>query len=211
MSKSLLSQNKPISTAPVRVQQTKLTSSLSSAALSSNQQKLSSNTAVNPSVAGDTVVSEITEHHKIPKPPASEVANKIFSILFISDPITVVEICKQLPEVPRESIQSVLEVLQVLGLICQSSILKEPTSSRSSATNMIFLYSLTDYAKFSSAFPINNLETEVKSKQKAIVEVEARNNQLQVNLLLFTQYLLITLLYCTDCVMVYRIYIYIYY
>ena len=95
--------------------------------------------------------------------------------------MSVVDICKLMPEIPRESVQSVLEVLQVLGLVMQCTSAKETTSSRSSSANsVIYLYSMTEFAKFSSAFPITNLEAELKSRVDGTKTVVARNEQLQV-------------------------------
>ena len=134
------------------------------------------------SLTGDALNSDPAEHHgKVSKPSATEVANKLFNILLISDPMSVVDICKLMPEIPRESVQSVLEVLQVLGLVMQCTSAKETTSSRSSSANsVIYLYSMTEFAKFSSAFPITNLEAELKSRVDGTKTVVARNEQLQV-------------------------------
>lgn len=118
---------------------------------------------------------------KVPKPSATEVANKLFGVLLVSEPLNLLDICKRLPDLPRESVQSVLEVLQVLGLVIQSTCIKDPSGSKaSSATALISLYSVTDYAKCSAAFPIANLEAELKSKLDSRKEVDARNRILQV-------------------------------
>jgi hypothetical protein len=132
---------------------------------------------------GDTQPSEATaEQQKIPKPSATEVANKLFNLLLVSEPLSIPDICKQMVEIPRESVQSVLEILQVLGLVMQSMSMKESTSSRSSSSsNAVYLFSMTDYAKFSSAFPIVNLEAEVKQKVAETKEVNARNDELHVS------------------------------
>jgi hypothetical protein len=132
---------------------------------------------------GDAQPTEAaTEQQKIPKPSATEVANKLFNLLLVSEPLSIPDICKQMVEIPRESVQSVLEILQVLGLVMQSMSMKESTSSRSSSSsNAVYLFSMTDYAKFSSAFPIANLEAEVKLKLAGTKEVNARNEELQVS------------------------------
>lgn len=122
------------------------------------------------------------QHSKVTRPSATEVANHLFRILLVSEPLSVADLCKQLPEIPRDSVQNVLEVLQALGIIAQSASIKESTSSRSSSTtNLISMYSLTDYAKFSAPFPITNLETELTNMQEKARTVSARNEQLQVS------------------------------
>lgn len=137
---------------------------------------------------GDATTSDQTEHHgKVAKPSATEVANKLFNVLLVSDPISVVDLCKLMPEVPRDSVQSVLEVLQVLGLVAQFNSAKETSASRSSsASTAMYVYSLTDFAKFSSAFPITKLDSELKARLEGTKNVNFRNKQLQVCVFIVT-------------------------
>lgn len=142
------------------------------------------NSSTNGSVEATPDPSE--QQNKVPKPSATEVANKLLKVLLVSEPLSILDLCKIMPEVPRESVQSVLEVLQVLGLISQSASTKEPTSSRSSSsTNTISLFSMTDYAKFSSPIILADIETEVRKKQESTQNVSSRNEQLQVRVIQF--------------------------
>jgi hypothetical protein len=144
-----------------------------------------STTAPTPSTGTDLASVDPSEQHsKIPKPSATEVANKLLKVLLVSEPMQVADICKQMPDVPKDSVQSVLEVLQVLGLVTQSSIVKESGSSRSSsAANFISMFSLTEFVKFSTAFPITNIEADLSEKQQITKMVTVRNEQLQVDII----------------------------
>ena len=137
-----------------------------------------------PSSSGTAVDSSTNEageqQSKLPRPSASEVTNKLLAVLMVSDPISVAELCKQLPELPRESIQSVLEVLQVLGLIVQMMSSKE-TGSKSSSANIVYLYALSEFAKFGAPFQITQLQAEMRNNQKTTVEVKSRLEELQVS------------------------------
>lgn len=150
--------------------------------LGNHNQAPAANAAVVDTTAGETGGEQ---QSKAPKPSATEVTNKLFAVLMVSDPTSVADLCKQLPELPRESIQSVLEVLQVLGLVIQMMSSKETGSKSSSASNIVYLYALAEFAKFNAAFPITQLQAETRTKQEATQEVRSRVDLLQVHSLLF--------------------------
>lgn len=125
--------------------------------------------------------AEPTEQQKTPKPSAAEVTNKVLAIIMVSEPLTLADMCKQLQELPRDSIQAVLEVLQVLGLVVQLSTTKEVAGTKpNSSNNMTYVYALTEFAKFSTAFPITQAESEIKSMQAKTRDVRSRIEELQV-------------------------------
>lgn len=147
-----------------------------STAVPSTSGKLSSTTA-----GGEAGIVETTEQQKIPKPSATEVTNKVLAVLMVSEPLTLADLCKQLPDLPRDSIQAVLEVLQVLALVVQLSTTKEAAASKSlSVNNQTFVFSLTEFAKFHTAFPITAIESEVKIMQSRNRDVRSRIEELQV-------------------------------
>jgi hypothetical protein len=120
--------------------------------------------------------------NKLPKPPATEVTGKVLSVLMTSEPLSLIDLCKTLVDTPRESIQSVLEVLQVLGVVIQLSTTvstKDSTSSKSSSSgNLVYLFALPDCAKFPSAFPFSDIEKEVQKIQNGTSEVKERIKEL---------------------------------
>ena len=144
------------------------------------------------------------QQSRLPRPNATEVTNKVLAILMVSEPISLPDLCKQINDIPRESIQSVLEVLQVLGLVIQISLTgyvsstsnvninsgttsatntsgtKESSSSKSSATNnSVSLFAMAEFAKFSSPSSIAQLTTETAQKIENTREVRARIEDLQ--------------------------------
>ena len=142
----------------------------------------SHNQAIIPTATVDNTNNEPGEQQsKAPKPSSSEVTNKLIALLMVSDPTSIADVCKQLPELPRESIQSVLEVLQVLGIVIQMMSSKDTVGSKSgSSSNIVYLYALAEYAKFNAAFPITQLCAESRIKEEATLEVKARIKELQV-------------------------------
>jgi hypothetical protein len=142
----------------------------------------SQNQAIVPTATVDNSNNEPGEQQsKAPKPSSSEVTNKLIALLMVSDPTSIADLCKQLPELPRESIQSVLEVLQVLGIVIQMMSSRDIIGSKSSSSsNIVYLYALAEFAKFNAAFPITQLCAESRIKEEATIEVKVRIKELQV-------------------------------
>lgn len=137
--------------------------------------------SVNTSTAADASSAEPAEQQKIPKPSAAEVTNKVLAVLMVSEPQTIADLCKQMPDLPRDSIQAVLEVLQVLGLVVQLSTTKEAVTAKSNSSNsQTFVYALAEFAKFNTAFPLTQIEPEIKNMQTRTKDVRARIQELQV-------------------------------
>lgn len=97
---------------------------------------------------------------KYPKPSIS--AQRIFSRLMVTgEPLSFSEISKIAPESPKEHIQSILEVLQILGFVVQLKSRSVKDQSFPLGGNM---YALQGFAKGSQSTDIQSIEAATKSK-----------------------------------------------
>lgn len=127
--------------------------------------------ASNPIVAdaaSTTNPGSTTQEHptKAPRPAFKTVVQKVLSKLMISDPVSVNELTKKLVDIPRDMIQSVIEITQVFGLIIQR---KAKDGYRPDCPAGTVVYSLNHFAKVYDPIPIDKIEEDMEQR---IVDTE---------------------------------------
>jgi hypothetical protein len=103
-----------------------------------------------------------------PRPPFKIVTKKVCAKLMISDPVTLDDLCKRIPECPRDMVATVLEVLCALGLV-------EQRDGRAT------VFSLLDFTKIPTAVPLDKLEDEITKKAEDSSRIHLRMEQINVS------------------------------
>lgn len=109
------------------------------------------------------------EAPKQARPSALVVANRVFTKLMTSDPLSTADLTKLL-DAPRDLIQSVLDVMQVMGVVISLKLKDGYSGSSVSGAN---LYSLANFTKSPTAVQLNALVDEVAIR----IENTNRNQQ----------------------------------
>lgn len=128
-------------------------------------------------VGGDELVKTI-------RPPVAAATRTILSRVMTSDPVTIPDLATSLSDVPKDLVQSVMEVLQVMGLVAQVKAKEGSTQPGGHA-----VFSFAELSKLLIAVDIVKMENEVGRCINMKADVDRRNERLQVwidNLLLLS-------------------------
>ena len=106
---------------------------------------------------------------KAVRPSALVVANRVFSKLMTSDPLSTADLTKIL-DAPRDLIQSVLDVMQVMGVVVSLKLKDGYSGSSVTGAN---LYSLVNFTKSATPIQLNALADEVAIR----LDNDSRNQQ----------------------------------
>jgi hypothetical protein len=120
---------------------------------------------------------ETVVHVPKPRPLAQETARKVMHALMLSDPMSLADLCKYCPDCSRESVQGVLEVLQVVGVVVQLTNKDAPKPH--SASN-VGVFCLAEFSKFDFSCAMISLKEEVEVREDANRKVAKRLETLQV-------------------------------
>ncbi len=114
-----------------------------------------------------------------PRPPYKIVTKKLFSKLLACDPITVDDICKRLPECPKNMLCTTLGALQILGLGVQREITENFKGRYAIGT---LVYCPANYLKFPHMILLDKLEEEIAKKAEECQRIRLRLDSIYVGL-----------------------------
>lgn len=122
---------------------------------------------------------EAVEQVKQPRPPYKVVADKVVSKLMVSDPISLSDLTKKLVDCPRDMIQAVLDILQVLGVVVQH---KAKDNLKAEYPSGVAVFSLIHFVKTPYPVGLHELHDDIIKKSSQIQRVDSRLKQLEVHL-----------------------------
>eukprot|EP01034_Spumella_vulgaris_P028357 gene28357-35196_t len=91
-----------------------------------------------------------------------------------SDPLSASELVTRLSDAPREIVQSVLDVLHVMGIVMAVKMRDSDSSSAASHSSSANLYSLTGYARTQSAIRLCSVGEDTAAKVEQHGRTKAR-------------------------------------
>lgn len=106
--------------------------------------------------------------------PAERVLNK----LLIEDPMTIQSIGNTLPDISKDTLQSTLDILQVLGYVMK---VKTGSSKEKDKDNINALFTTTNFAKSSEAVDVTQMAASTAQKWRSTELVKTRIEALQVS------------------------------
>jgi hypothetical protein len=126
--------------------------------------------------------SNHVESVKMIRPPVAAATRSVIAKLMTSDPLTGVDIAKSLSDTPKDLILSILDVLQVMGIVVQYKPPKESRTSASEHSSPSPYFALAGFARALSAIDITKIESETLKCLQTKADIDLRNNELQVSL-----------------------------
>lgn len=120
---------------------------------------------------------EAIDQPKLPRPPYKMVADKVVSKLMVSDPLSLSDLTKKLLDCPRDMIQAVLDILQVLGVVVQH---KAKDNLRAEYPSGVAVFSLIQFVKSPTPVELHELHDEIIRKSCQIQRVDLRLSELEV-------------------------------
>lgn len=117
-----------------------------------------------------------------PRPPYKIVTKKLFSKIIGCDPLSIDDICKRLPECPKDMISATLDVLQIIGLVIQREITDTMNGKYSIGT---MVYSPANFSKLPWPLVIDKLDEEMTKRSEESQRVQARLDAIYVRRFVF--------------------------
>lgn len=122
------------------------------------------------------------------RPPAAAVTKRILGKLMLHDPVSMSDLLKALTDTPKDLIQSVLDILRVMGFVEQYKYKETPasqietgsglgTSSSDNAATAIF--SFTGFGKVHAPVEISQIADETQRCIESKIAAEERIKQLE--------------------------------
>eukprot|EP01031_Cornospumella_fuschlensis_P027504 gene27504-33220_t len=113
---------------------------------------------------------------KTVRPPFSLVAGQLVSLLMTSDPMTMQEISRNMNDCPKDTIQSVLDVLQVFDLVMQ---VKAKGGYRPDIVGGGVLYCLQGFVKGPEAVLLEDILLDIQEREKSMTLIQKRNEMIK--------------------------------
>ena len=108
---------------------------------------------------------------------------RVLAKLMLNDPVTMPDLLKSLSDTPRDLIQSVLDILRVMGFVEQFKLRDAAVSSQSNAEGInssTAVFALTGLVKVPTAIEISKIAKDTEQCLLQEKEVDARITQLEV-------------------------------
>ena len=114
-----------------------------------------------------------------------EIADSIMNKLLTGEPCAIAELCLSLPNIPKEKIQMMVDLLVIFGQIIQIRLKDNQRAANSSSTKSNSkspnLYAVSNFVKSPlPVFGLNKISEVVDEKLKHIKAINARNAELMV-------------------------------
>ena len=114
---------------------------------------------------------------KVARIPPAIIVQKILGRLSIDDPMSIPDLTKAFPDIPKDSIQATIDVLTIFGIVIalKSKEVAEANVSHHSHNNSAnVLYTVYGFAKGTEPLELNRLEQSIAEKHDHIAKLKAR-------------------------------------
>lgn len=113
--------------------------------------------------------------------PSSVTTQHVLRRLMTDAPLRVVDLAKLIPDAQKDAVQSVIDILQVLGIVVPLKLIPQSKSQKSSSSGgasylLNTYYTLTDFVKVPEAVDISSIEKDIKNKRENIALTRERTN-----------------------------------
>lgn len=122
------------------------------------------------------------ESTKVPRPPYKLVVEKVLQKLMISDPVTVLDLTRRLIDCPRDMVQAVLDIMQVLGVIVQH---KTKDNFGTEYPTGAAVYSLVNFVKAPCGISFSKLQEDISLKLERMNACKGRLKKLEVRVWIY--------------------------